>query len=320
MKRKDLLVTIFGCTCLVSGLSIFGSYCFLDNQMQQKIAQNIKDSTIFIEKSSSVTSKDKFDDTNINTDLYLAGDAIESLDADQEIEEVISYTNVLEIPHLDIKAYVNDGSDKASLSGGVGRHITTAEIGQPGNCVIAGHSSATYNCIFNGLEEGIDILDEFYLYDSTGLKHKYYVTSKFICDPNNVGILYNSGEGVSTTTIYTCTNKGRQRFVVIGKEFTDVELQDFMREQELAHVNNMLQINELVDFNGVSDALAARNLFKPKYYNVEFLHNSAETSNTGLFGVVLGENAFDKEHIFDKVYGMSIGFDIGGSNNDLSEN
>lgn len=319
MKRKDLLTTLFGCACLISGLSIFGSYCILDNQMKQKIAQNIRDNTIFIEKSSPSSTDKKFDDTNINTDLYMFDEAIEGLNSDQELEEVVTYSNVLEIPSLNIIAYVNNGSDKASLAGGVGRHTNTADIGEPGNCVIAGHSSDTYNCIFNGLEAGINILDEFYLYDSIGLKHRYYVTNTFICEPDSVGILYNSGEGLSTTTLYTCTNKGHQRFVVVGKEFTDVELSNFKKEFEKAHVNNMLQINELVEFGGVSDALDIRSMFKSKVYNVPFLNSEIKDINKSLYGVVLGTNAFDKEHIYDKVYSLRIGFDIGGNLNDISE-
>lgn len=319
MKRKDLLLTLFGCTCLISGLSIFTSYCIFDNQMQQKIEQNIKDSIIFIEKSSPTSNVKKFDDLTIEDEVILVDKAIESLDADQEIEQVISYTNVLEIPHLDIKAYVNDGSDKASLEGGVGRHMSTAKIGEPGNCVIAGHSSESYNCIFNDLEDGIEILDEFYLYDSIGLKHRYYITDKFICDPSNVGILYNSGEGISTATIYTCTNRGTQRFVIVGKEFSDIELEEFKKEYAQVYTNNMLQINELVDFNGVSDALEARSLFKPKYYNVNFLHNDIDKVNNSLFGLVLGENAFSKEHEYDRDYRLNIGFNIGGVVCDISE-
>lgn len=308
MKHKDFLVTLFGCICLVSGLSIFGSYYFLDSKMQKQIDENIKNSTIFIEKSSNTVKAEKFNDSGQNYTLYDFQEAVESLSADQEIEEVVSYSNVLEIPHLNIKAYVNDGSDKASLSGGVGRHINTAEIGKPGNCVIAGHSSETYNCIFNGLEQGINLLDEFFLYDREGIKHRYIVTNKFICSPDSVGILHNSGEGISTTTIYTCTNKGRQRFVIVGKEFTDIELAEYIKEQESIYINNMININELVDFGSINDIIDIRHMFKEKIYNVKFLHSDIEKINTGLYGVALGFDAFDKEHLYDIDYAMGIGF------------
>lgn len=277
--------------------------------MQKEIKKNIEDSTIFVSDMDSNDFNDSVVANKKESDLIELDSVIDSLDSDQVIEQVKSYINVVEIPNLDIIAYINEGSDKAALSGGVGRHTSTANVGSAGNCVIAGHASPTYNCIFNRLEE-IDILDEFYLYDSNGTKHRYYVTDKFICDPSNIDILYNSGEGVSTTTLYTCTNNGHQRFVVVGKELSDEELNQFKIDIKSIYVNNMLKMNDANTVETISYALSTRGLKKTRMYNFKFFNTDISRVRDTLYGVVLGSDAFDKEHTYNLDYSVNFGFTL----------
>ena len=46
---------------------------------------------------------------------------------------MLSYSNVLYIPTVDIKAKVFDGMDKSNLSRGVARDLNTVKIGEYGN-------------------------------------------------------------------------------------------------------------------------------------------------------------------------------------------
>lgn len=323
MKSRDFLVTLLGGTCILSGLSILGSYYYFNKQMELEVQKNIESSVIIVdgvEKSSPIETVGvaKQESTLVELDTV-----IDSLNDDQTIKQVETYTNVLEIPSLDIKAYINEGSDKKALAGGVGRHTKTSKVGEAGNCVIAGHASVTYKCIFNRLEE-IDILDDFYAYDSNGTKHKYYVVNKFICDPGNTSILFNSGEGISTITLYTCTNKGHQRFVVVAKEFSDEELEQFKADLKDKYTINMVTMNDSYSIESVTNALAARQMTKHKLYsNIVFLSEDVSPINSGLYGVALGENAFDKTHEYTVNYSMSLGFNLseidGGKEDDVSE-
>lgn len=65
---------------------------------------------------------------------------------------------ILEIPDLNIKVPVMDGTDKETLSVAAGHFPDTGEVGS-GNYCIAGHNSTIYAEIFNDLDEietGID--------------------------------------------------------------------------------------------------------------------------------------------------------------------
>lgn len=324
MKRKDFLVTLLGGTCILSGLSIFGAYYYFNEQMELEVQRNIESSMILVENKEASSPKETVGVGKQDSTLVELDTVIDSLNNDQTIKEVKTYTNVLEIPNLDIKAYINEGSDKSALAGGVGHHTNTAKVGEAGNCVIAGHASVTYKCIFNRLEE-IDILDDFYAYDSNGTKHKYYVINKFVCDPGNTSILYNSGEGTSTITLYTCTNKGHQRFVVVAKAFSDEEFEQFKVALKDKYIVNMANLNDTYSIESVTDALLVRHKQKYRLYsNIVFLSEDIGAINEGLYGVALGVDAFDKSHEYTMNYSVSLGFSLnevdGGKEDDVSEN
>lgn len=89
---------------------------------------------------------------------------------------MLSYSNVLYIPTLKIKAKVFDGMNRSNLSKGVARDLSTMKLGDYGNCVIAGHSSTKYDCIFNGLEN-LRIGDMITAYTEDGLPYTYIIKS-----------------------------------------------------------------------------------------------------------------------------------------------
>lgn len=246
-KYKDLLI---GVGLIVFGTAILLSYAIKNNKMEERINDLVEENMIIINDHGEIVDDDSIEEEELT-----------GIVADQEIKVVKSYVNVLEIPHLSIKAYINEGVDKEALSYGVGHHTNTAVVGDPGNCVIAGHCSTTYRCIFNNLDK-IEILDTFYLYDSKGKRHEYYVTEKYICEPENTRILFNIGEGISTTTLYTCSNKGKQRLVVIGKEFDDEGLVAFKRALQEPYYISMREMNDSIRIERVSEALAMRKGYK----------------------------------------------------------
>lgn len=323
MKRKGIFITSVGLICISSGCIILGGHYYLNNKMTKQIADNIEKSTIYVEKRDSIdySIKDDGDST-----LVVIDETIDELDADQEVEEVKSYVNVIKVPQLNIKAYVNEGDSKASLAGGLGHHKKTAKIGEAGNCVIAGHASATYNCIFNDLYK-IDILDTFLAYDENGTVHTYYVCDKYVCDPENTNILWNSGEGISTITLYTCTNKGTQRLIVVGKEFNDEELAQFKKDLNNKYLSAMSDFNNGFNVEQVSTVFARRLVPELRHYNYDYIDLFDKSINTvfkGLNGVVISDSHLSNKHQYDSSYRVNIGFSLdeyeGGSSDDTTEN
>lgn len=121
---------------------------------------------------------------------------------------------VFEIPDLDIKAPVMDGTGHDVLSKAAGHFPDTGAIGS-GNYCIAGHSSTIYAEIFNEMKH-IETGMEMYLIDNNDerTKYTYIVTENFIVDPDETWILNDFGD--DRITIVTCTDDGKQRQIVVG--------------------------------------------------------------------------------------------------------
>lgn len=281
MKRRDVLLTCLGSSCIISGLSIFGFYSYYNNKMENTIQENIDKSTIYVSNTETSDVTENSNSTLVDTTV-----AVENVDEDQVIKEVKTYSNVLSIPELGVLAYINDGVSKDALAGGVGRHEETANIGELGNCVVAGHASDIYNCILNNLDE-INLFDSFEVYDSSGKKHTYYVTQKFICEPDDVGILASSTMDKSMFTIYTCTNKGSQRLVVEGTELTEAELAKYKENLHNTYVTNMLNFNESYNIESIYTELQVRELAKNRHYSVNYVKSNKVLTPivTNLYGV-----------------------------------
>lgn len=282
VKRRDVLLTCLGSSCIISGLSIFGFYSYYNNKMESTIKENIDKSTIYVTNTETSDVTETSGSTLVDTTV-----AVENVDEDQVVKEVKTYSNVLSIPKLNILAYINDGVSKDALAGGVGRHEETANVGELGNCVVAGHASDIYNCILNNLDK-INLFDSFEVYDSSGKKHTYYVTQKFICEPDDVGILASSTMDKSMFTIYTCTNKGSQRLVVEGTELTEAELAKYKENLHNIYVTNMLNFNESFNIESIYTELQVRELAKNRHYSVNYIKSNKVLTPivTNLYGVV----------------------------------
>lgn len=121
---------------------------------------------------------------------------------------------VFEVPSLDIKVPVMDGTDKKILFAAAGHFENTGEVGS-GNYCIAGHNSTIYAEIFNDLDN-IKIGTEMYLYDNDENKtrYTYEVSEKLIVNPKETWVLNDFDD--DRLTVVTCTDDGKQRQVVIG--------------------------------------------------------------------------------------------------------
>ncbi len=131
-----------------------------------------------------------------------------------EKQRLLDTCVVLEIPDLDIKAPVMDGTEHEVLSKAAGHFPGTGALGE-GNYCIAGHNSTIYAEIFNEMKH-IEIGMEMYLYDNDAdrTKYTYIVTKDFIVEPNETWVLEDFSD--DRLTIVTCTDDGTQRQIVVG--------------------------------------------------------------------------------------------------------
>ena len=119
-----------------------------------------------------------------------------------------------EIPRLNIKVPVLEGTDSKALQVSAGHFEGTGALGK-GNYCIAGHNSTIYAEIFNDLDQ-IQIGDEMYLVDTDDnrTRYLYIVTEYRTVDPNETWVLNDFKD--SRLTVISCTDDGTQRQVVVG--------------------------------------------------------------------------------------------------------
>ena len=119
-----------------------------------------------------------------------------------------------EIPRLDIKVPVLEGTDNKSLQVSAGHFEGTGALGN-GNYCIAGHNSTIYAEIFNDLDQ-IQIGDEMYLVDidENRTRYKYIVTEYKKVEPSDTWVLKDFDD--DRLTVISCTDDGKQRQVVVG--------------------------------------------------------------------------------------------------------
>jgi sortase A len=121
---------------------------------------------------------------------------------------------VFEIPSLDIKVPVLEGTDSKALQASAGHFEGTGSLGH-GNYCIAGHNSTIYAEVFNDIDQ-IQIGDEMYLIDTDENRTRYiYVVTEYnIVDPHAVEVLNDYGD--DRLTVISCTDDGEYRQVIVG--------------------------------------------------------------------------------------------------------
>ena len=89
---------------------------------------------------------------------------------------------IIEIPGLDIRYPVMEGTTSKVLNAGIGHIEETAGIGESGNCVLCGHNGSRYGTFFTPLSQ-ISIGDEVMITDKKGQEHIYEVTETEVVNP-----------------------------------------------------------------------------------------------------------------------------------------
>ena len=168
---RKLVFGAFGVLLLIIGGIMMYSCRSENNDIKDNLLKGIEESVV--DKPSPSPGTDTSQDIQVLDEL---------VDVDKIVKPKKTYKDLLYIPKINLIAHISEGVDSNSLAKGVGRHTDTAKIGDYGNCALAGHSSDTYDCIFNGLDK-VKKGDTFCIYDSKSKKHKYEVVDTFVCNP-----------------------------------------------------------------------------------------------------------------------------------------
>jgi len=117
----------------------------------------------------------------------------------------------IEISAIDLEVMILEGTEDETLRRAVGHIPGTALPGQNGNVAIAGHRDTFFRPLRNIHKD-----DEIMLTTLNG-SYRYRVDSTKIVEPEEIGVLYDSGEAI--LTLVTCypfnfVGSAPQRFIV----------------------------------------------------------------------------------------------------------
>ena len=133
----------------------------------------------------------------------------------------VSGLGILSIDKIDLRLPVVEGATKRNLKVAVGRVRQTANIGDIGNAVIAGHRSYTYGQYFNRLGE-MEVGDIITYQPKEGETMRFEVYNIRTINPGDQSAFVQPDDS-ATMTLYTCTpiRKATHRLLIHAKLVTD---------------------------------------------------------------------------------------------------
>ena len=200
MRSKKTVILI------LIGIAIAAVPFFLRMREQQRADQYINQ----LEEEEDEESKET-GNRKKKASPYLAEDAI----------------GIVEIPDLNIRYPVFEGTGAEQLNEGIGHMENTAPLCEKGNCVLAGHNGSRRGTFFTNLAS-VRTGTEVKLTTKAGVTHCYTVEEMRVVNPYEGWVTEESG--MEVLTLFTCAEHGTRRFACrcvpvrdYGSERGDVE-------------------------------------------------------------------------------------------------
>ncbi|MBR1798050.1 MAG: class D sortase [Clostridiales bacterium] len=246
-KEKKLLISnillVLAALILIGGIIFVGSDIIKRNQRQEKIdegtdiiqqaidanasSQGASDDDILEPVVTMVIDPSSLEISGEDYDYYPVWDdeTAEQIRAvNDELNEantgsmVIEGVGILEIPSIELRVPIWEGTRWQILRYGVGHYYASVIPGGYGNCTILGHHMLKYGSIFNRLEE-VQIGDEIIITDVRSHVYTYIVDELDVVTADD--LINHVNGGITDTrqvTLVTCvyTSTGKQRLLVIG--------------------------------------------------------------------------------------------------------
>ena len=121
-----------------------------------------------------------------------------------------SVIGIVEIPSLNIKYPIFEGTGNDALNTGIGHMESTGSLCEKGNCVLAGHNGSRHGAFFTSLCN-VKLGAKVYVTNKAGVIHEYEVTEMKTVNPYDGWVTEDSEEEV--LTLFTCADRGANRFV-----------------------------------------------------------------------------------------------------------
>ena len=152
---------------------------------------------------------------------YMENKALSSFEEKIERQEVITEVNpgdeigIIEIKSVNLKNVIVESTDKKYLNHHVCHFENSAMPGEDGNFALAGHSSTYYyNQVYNELHK-VKIGDEIII-KTINDEFTYTITETIVVESDEIEVL-DQDMTKKEITLVTCTNGGKQRFIVKGE-------------------------------------------------------------------------------------------------------
>lgn len=134
--------------------------------------------------------------------------------ADKKKDSLLSKEGVIgivEIPDLNIKYPVFEGTGNVQLNEGIGHMTETAGLCGKGNCVLAGHNGSRRGVYFTYLCN-IEVGTKVTLTNKERVTHEYVAQEMRVVSPYDEWVAEESEDEV--LTLFTCASHGTRRFAV----------------------------------------------------------------------------------------------------------
>ncbi len=117
---------------------------------------------------------------------------------------------------IDLVYAIVEGTKDENIGVAIGHFVDSAQIGEEGNCALAGHNGGTYGRYFGDIKN-LEKDDPVVLTDLNGYEYTYNVTDIFVVNPQDVYVVEDLGKPGKYLTMVTCTQRGTKRLIVRAK-------------------------------------------------------------------------------------------------------
>lgn len=121
---------------------------------------------------------------------------------------------LIDIEKIDVHTVIAEGSTLDVLENNIGHFENTAMPGEEGNFSIAGHRNTINNEVFRNIDK-LEVGDKIKITTLTEI-FQYEINDIFVTSPSDIDVL-NQNLNEKTMTIVTCTNRGKDRYIVKAK-------------------------------------------------------------------------------------------------------
>lgn len=182
---------------------------------QKSMISDIEDYFAAMEKKNNAEDSSADTAEDVTGSAAEEGKEGEALKKDSEILAALENEEIygiIEIPDIDVKYAIVEGTEKSNLRTAVGHMTETVEAGETGNCVIAGHRGGYYGTFFQNIDK-LETDAEIKVTDLENNTYTYYVYEQKWIAPNDWSEIADiSGE--KTLTLLSCEEDGELRIIV----------------------------------------------------------------------------------------------------------